>query len=201
MSADGREEVLARQEDRQRDAQVVMKRLAPLDRWKAYGDPHLCGAMSYGLLVAPDIDIEVFGEVRVEAGFELVSESARDSAVRHVLFINAVGEPDAGLGWELGYQYRGRRWRVQMWLLPTDYAGPRSTDLVPSMRAALRWQSRCAILRIKEALLRADSAYRSIDVYRAAIEDGVTDVSTYHEWCHTNSSVGLTGWRPAGGHA
>ncbi|MFI0448032.1 hypothetical protein [Actinomadura sp. 6N118] len=188
--------VLARQEQRQCAAQAIMERLSPLDRWKALGEPYLCGAMSYGLLVKPDIDIEVFGELRIEAGFALMGEWARDSAVRRIQFLNAIGETDAGLGWELGYQYGEQRWNVQMWLLPEDYPGPRSVDLVEPMLAALTPRTRCAILRIKEALLRSGIRYQSIDLYRAVIEDGVADAHEYERWCWTNSSVGLVDWRP-----
>lgn len=124
--------------------------------------------MSYGLLVAPDIDIEIFGDLRVDAGFSLVAEWARDPAVDRVLFVNAVGAPDAGLGWEL----------------------------VAPMRAAPRSDTRARILHIKEALMKHKTGYRSIDVYRAVLDHGVNDVEEYDQWCRSHSSTGLINWRP-----
>ncbi|NUR97010.1 MAG: hypothetical protein HOV67_17355 [Kribbellaceae bacterium] len=188
--------VLERQDARQVQARAVLDTLQPLPRWEEFGEPRLCGAMSYGLLVAPDIDIEVFGDLRVDAGFSLVAEWARDPAVDRVLFINAVGEPDAGLGWELHYRLDGVRWAVQMWLLPADYDGPRSADLVAPLRAALCRSTRALILRIKEALVQHEAEYRSIDVYRAVIDHGVNDVEEYDQWCRSYSSTGLVNWRP-----
>ncbi|KIX79310.1 hypothetical protein SF23_01225 [Streptomyces sp. MBRL 10] len=190
-------DVLARQDARQREARVVLEALRPMERWARFGDPQLCGAMSYGLLAAPDIDIEIFGELEVDAGFSLVSDWARDPAVHKVLFINAVNEPDAGLGWEVHYMLDGVSWAVQMWLLPADYAGPRSADLVAPMRAALCSGSRSSILRIKEDLLARETGYRSIDVYRAVLEHGVNDLEEYDRWCRSYSSTGLISWRPA----
>ncbi|MEU2021883.1 hypothetical protein ABZ565_06925 [Streptomyces sp. NPDC016469] len=189
--------VLARQAARQKQALGVLDALRPLQRWERFGEPRLCGAMAYGLLVAPDIDIEVFGELHVDAGFSLVSEWARDPAVERLLFINAVGEPDAGLGWELQYRYEGERWAVQMWLLAADYDGPRSADLVAPMRAALRTTTQARILRIKEALVGRGEEYRSIDVYRSVLDGGVNDVEEYARWCRSYSSTGMINWRPS----
>ncbi|OKJ70511.1 hypothetical protein [Streptomyces sp. CB02460] len=189
--------MLARQAARQEQALGVLDALRPLQRWERFGEPRLCGAMAYDLLVAPDIDIEIFGDLQVDAGFTLVSEWARDPAVERLLFINAVGEPDAGLGWELRYRYGGERWSVQMWLLAADYDGPRSADLVAPMRAALRTTTQARILRIKEALVGRGEEYRSIDVYRAVLDGGVNDVEEYARWCRSYSSTGMISWRPS----
>ncbi|MFG3041765.1 hypothetical protein ACGFYZ_33165 [Streptomyces sp. NPDC048330] len=175
----------------------MLDAMQPLRRWEQFGVPKLCGAMSYGLLVAPDIDIEIYGALRVDAGFSLVSEWAQDPAVDRVLFINAVDGPDGGLGWEVRYRYVGVPWAVQMWLLPGDYDGPRSADLVAPMRDALCYRTRAAILSIKEALVERGAEYRSMDVYRAVLDDGVKDVEEYDRWCRSYSSTGLLDWRPA----
>lgn len=189
--------VLRRQDARQKQAHAVLDLLQPMQRWERFGEPRLCGAMSYDLLAASDIDIEIFGDLRVDAGFSLVSAWARDPAVHKVLFINAVNEPDAGLGWELHYMLEEVSWAVQMWLLPVGYAGPRSADLVAPMRAALCPGTHSRILRIKEGLLARKTEYRSIDVYRAVLDHGVNDVEEYDQWCGSYSSTGLINWRPA----
>jgi hypothetical protein len=189
--------VLDRQDARQKKARAVLAALQPLERWERFGKPRLCGAMSYGLLVAPDIDIEIFGDLRVNAGFSLVSDWARDPAVDRALFINAVGAPDGGLGWELRYWLEDVGWTVQMWLLPHDYGGPRSADLVAPMRTVLRSNTRRRILHIKEALVARKDEYRSIDVYRSVLDDGVNDVEEYDRWRRSHSSTGLLDWSPA----
>ncbi|MGH3712928.1 MAG: hypothetical protein ACRDT4_05630 [Micromonosporaceae bacterium] len=190
--------LLDRQAARQAAARAVLNVLQPLQRWRRFGEPSLCGAMAYRLLVAPDIDIEIFGPLDPVSGFHLASAWAGDPAVRRVLFINAIGEADAGLGWEVSYLHRGVAWAVQMWLLPEDYDGPRSVDLVMPMRAALDRASRCAILRIKEELVARGTGHRSIDLYRAVLDHGVDTVEEYDRWCRSHSSTGMVNWRPAG---
>lgn len=191
------QELLRRQARRQRDAHALLNRLGVVRRWEEFGTPVLCGAVSYGLMVALDIDVEIYGEPRVDVGFALVSAWAEDSAVRKVSFINDLDGPDGGLGWALHYCHGDAWWRVEVWLLPNDYDGPRSADLVVPMRLALDARARCAVLRIKEALVRDGTAYRSIDIYRAVLDHGIMNVTDYLSWCAVNESEGLLPWRPA----
>lgn len=121
---------------------------------------------------------------------------AADLAVRKVLFINAVGEEDAGYGWDVQFTHRGEMWHVQMWLLPSGYDGPRSSDLAPAMNQALDDTSRCAILRIKEYLIGQRKWYRSIDVYRAVLDFGIDNGRDYEKWAPSHSSARLIAWRP-----
>jgi len=192
--------VLLREARRQETARQIMEALSPFERWRPFGLPLLCGAASYGLLVAPDIDIEVFGEMDAAAGFSIVAAwAAADTAVRRVLFINAVGEQDAGLGWDVQYTCQGQVWHIQMWLLPPEYSGPRSSDLTPAMSEALDASSRCAILRIKEHLVGQRRPYRSVDVYRAVLDHGISSAEEYQRWAVTHSTEGLIAWRPSPG--
>jgi hypothetical protein len=192
-----RSAVLARQADRHQRAAELLAELDVVDRWRRVGQPYLCGAYAYGLLVALDIDIEIFGSLDVEAGFAVVAGIASRAGVRKVTYINAVDDEDAGLGWEVVCADRtGARWRVQMWLLPIDYAGPRSADLVAPMRARLDAATRCSILRIKEHLVATATAYRSIDVYRAVLDHGVAGPDEYGRWTQRHASTGLIAWSP-----
>lgn len=195
------QDLLRRQAARHRRAHAILRRLAVLDRWRQLGNPVLCGATAYGLLVAPDIDVEVFGTLDVAAGFTVVGAIAADPAILKVTFLNATDTEDAGLGWEVVYRDGEQLWRIQMWLLPADYPGPRSSDLVPVLRAALDDRCRCAVLQIKEHLVAAGAHYRSIDVYRAVLDFGVTTADGYARWAVSHSSIGLIGWRPATGAA
>jgi hypothetical protein len=133
----------------------------------------------------------------IGVGFGVAAQIAQCAGVRKVTFINATAEEDAGLGWEAVCIGRGVRWQIQMWLLPVDYPGPRSCDLANVMRARLTIVERVAILRIKEVLVAAGTPYRSIDVYRAALDSGVRTVEEYLAWTVDGSSTGLLSWRPS----
>lgn len=52
------EDVLQRAVERQRVAGEILGTLGLMERWSEFGVPRLVGAAAYGLMVAPDIDIE-----------------------------------------------------------------------------------------------------------------------------------------------
>lgn len=190
--------LLARQSERHHRATLLLADLRILDRWRQHGTPRLCGAYAYHLLVAPDIDIEVDGPTDIEAGFAVAAGIASCPGVRKVTFINALDDEDAGLGWEAVCADHTRAWwKVQMWLLPPDYTGPRSVDLVMPLRQRLDDPTRCSILRIKEHLLETATPYRSIDIYRAVTDHGVTSPEEYARWVRKHASTGPIPWQPA----
>jgi hypothetical protein len=190
--------LLERQARRQAAAHRLLDELELLERWRAHGRPVLCGSVAYGLVVAPDIDLEVLGPPDIDAGFALVGRWARDPRVRRVRFTNELDGLNAGLYWQLRVRHQSELWKVDMWMFGPDHPGPRSGDLVEPLRQALDARSRCAILRIKEEALadRGPGAYRSIDVYRAVVDDGVTGLAEFDTWRASHACDGLVRWRP-----
>lgn len=168
-----------------------------MERWADVGRPVLVGAAAYGLLVARDIDIEIYCESpTVDPGFALVSELARRLGVWKVRFSNELDGPDRGLYWQL--RLRGAEtevWKVDMWLLGHDHPGPRSADLVEPMRNALTDESRATILGIKEALLDQPEVH-SIEIYEAVLDGGARTVAEFRAWRSEHEPDGLTSWRP-----
>jgi hypothetical protein len=74
--------LVERQAARQRTAGETLARLGRLERWAEVGVPKLVGAAAYGLMVAPDIDIEIYCDApTVEAAFGVVSEVSRQPRV------------------------------------------------------------------------------------------------------------------------
>lgn len=191
------EDVLQRAVERQRVAGEILGTLGLMERWSEFGVPRLVGAAAYGLMVAPDIDIEIYcPDPRVEIGFSVVGDVARQPGIWKVRFSNELDGPDQGLYWQLRYRAsRDEVWRIDMWLLADDHPGPRSLDLVEVMNRALTDETRVAILRIKEAVHeRAD--VHSMDIYRAVLDDGVRTAADFLTWQAEHKSVGLTSWRP-----
>ncbi|MGW5364823.1 hypothetical protein [Actinopolymorpha pittospori] len=165
------DDYLARAEQRVRDAHQVLAELGLLDRWRRYGDPVLCGSVAYGLVVEPDIDLEVFtDEPSIDDGFELLHEIAKVPGVARCAFTNGLAGPDQGLYWRIVYDREGVRWNVDNWLLGRDHPGPLSTWLVEPMLAALTPTTREAVLEIKEAAYERSEPVQGIWVYRAVLE-------------------------------
>jgi hypothetical protein len=198
------EGVLRRAAERQARAQRVLDALDLVRRWSRYGRPVVVGSVAYGLVVEPDIDLEIYCvQPRVEDGFAVVSHLALVPGVWKVRFSNELQGPDPGLYWQVRYrdpaasaEQAQEVWTIDMWLLADDYAGPRSADLVEPMRRALTPETRAAILQIKEAFLGRE-AMHGIDIYRAVLDGGVRTPEAYERWIAGQGPPGLTSWRPS----
>ena len=105
-----RDNILKRAEERRQRAFAIVEDLGLLGRWGAYGRPVIVGAMAYGLVYAPDIDMEVYcPELRIEHGFDVLGGCASSSSrVTGTLFRNRLHDPDCALYWRL--TYRDGRW-------------------------------------------------------------------------------------------
>ena len=188
--------LLQRAEQRRAAASEVVASLQLMERWAEVGAPVLVGAVAYGVVVAPDVDLEIYCEQpRIEAGFGVVSQVAALPGVWKVRFSNELDGPDQGLYWQVRYRTAGEVWKVDMWLLANDHPGPKAIDAVEPMRRALTAETRAAILEIKEGLAgRYD--VRSVDVYRAVLDNGVRSLGAFTEWHARNASTGLLNWLP-----
>ncbi len=73
--------VLTRAAQRLETAHEILSELQLLDRWREFGEPVLVGAVAYNLVVALDIDMEIYCDnLRIEDGFEW--------SFRHPLLVN-----------------------------------------------------------------------------------------------------------------
>lgn len=194
------QQLLDRQAERQRVAGQLLDDLQLLARWQPHGQPVLCGALAYGLLVAPDIDLEINGPPDIDAGFALARQWAHHPRVRQVRFANELNTPHQGLYWQLRVHHYGQLWKLDMWLLAPDHPGPRSQDLIRLLRRALTATTRCTILGIKEALVaRSAGPYDSLGLYRAVLEDGIATLEEFDAWRASRPSTALSNWRPHSG--
>ena len=192
-------ELFERAAMRRRMAQDILDGLDLIDRWRRFGRPVVVGALAYDLVVARDIDMEIYCPVlRIEDGFTVLGECAQLPPVVGVEFNNALAGPDKALYWKLRVRDRdGEEWKIDMWSAPEDYDLPRSEDFVAPMRAALTTETREAILRLKE-MRRNDETIRclSIDLYRAVIDGGVRSPEALRRWLGEHETDTLTGWKP-----
>jgi hypothetical protein len=190
---------LTRAAQRQQSARRILARLQLLERWRAFGRPVLVGAVAYGLVVAPDIDLEIYCPApKIEDGFEVLRACALDPQVRKARFANELHGPDQGLYWQLRYLAEdGVEWKVDMWSLADAHPGPNAAALAAPLQRALTAETRLAILEIKEAA-QLDPGWQcgSIHIYRAVLDDGVRSVAQFKAWLGQHSTQGLSDWKP-----
>lgn len=183
-----------------RRAEDILADLDLVRKWAPYGRPVVVGALAHGLLAGPDIDMEVYcPELRIEHGFQVVSECALNPRVTEVRFANHLAGPDKALYWQLRYlESDGTAWKLDIWSAPEDYALPRGEHLVEPLRAALTRETRKAILELKH--LRTNDptvACISIDLYRAVVDDHVRTADELRAWLQSHEIGQLTDWTPA----
>lgn len=191
--------LIARADARRETAHHILSDLQLIERWRAFGNPVLVGAVRYGLPVAPDIDLEIYCDTpRIEDGFEILRDCALHPRIRKARFSNELNGPDQGLYWQLRYQADdGQEWKVDMWSLSKDYSGPSSAAFAESIQQVLTDETRLAVLEIKE-WLQQDALLKSpsIHVYRAVIADGVRTPEQFQDWRERNPMAGLISWKP-----
>lgn len=192
--------LFSRQTARWTQAQQILRELCLMERWQAYGQPILVGAVAYELVVNPDLDMEIYcpGDPRIADGFAILEACAQHPRVTQASFSNRLNTPDQGYYWQLRYLAEdGVEWKVDMWSVRFDHPGPTSRDFVAPMRRALTPETRRAILEIKERML-ADSALRTISmrIYQAVLEGGSRTFEQFAAWHAAHPDPGLVWWQP-----
>ena len=184
---------------RRKTADRIIERLALARRWGRFGRPVVVGAYAYDLMIAPDIDMEVYcPRLAIEDGFMVLGECAPLSGVTGCSFANRLATPDKALYWRIDYlDDEGVEWKIDMWSAPEDYDLPRAEYLVSPLREALTPETRAAILDLKMFLREtADLSCLSIDLYRAVIDDNVRTGDELRAWLASHETGFLTPWRP-----
>jgi hypothetical protein len=192
-------EVLARADTRQRIAEQILDELDLVNRWTRFGTCNLVGAVAYHLVVAPDIDMEIFcPDPRIEDGFEIIRACALYPRVTKTKFWKALDPPHYGLYWQVRYDYTGEEWKIDMWSVVDSYSEPCGSQLTEPMRNALTPESRETILCLKEAVL-ADETLNcpSIQIYRAVLDCDVRSLHDLKAWLPRPPLPGVVvDWKP-----
>ena len=192
------DEVLRRAEERTRRAFEVIEELDLLGRWSRCGHPVPVGAVTFGLVVNRDIDLNIYSkEPEVRRGFRVISEIAVMPGVLKVRYSNCLESVDQGLYWQIRYRDRlGDTWTVDNWLVSEDHphAGLLET-LIARMQKVLSTEQRKIILQIKEAV-QTELRARGIDIYEAVIEDGVKSPREFAVWMRDRKRCEISQWLP-----
>jgi hypothetical protein len=192
-------DVLERAKQRRQTAKTILQELDLINKWQRFGRPVLVGALSFDLAVAADIDMEIYSPIlKIEHGFQVISECAQNPNVTSAQFINGLNTPDKALYWQLHYlDNNGDDWKIDMWSAPENYELPRGEHFVQPMKDALTQETRAAILTLKEARATGElPPFLSVDLYRAVLEGGVRTSEQWIAWQKSHETGILTAWKP-----
>lgn len=184
-----------------RRARHVIETLRLAEIWAHVGRTCFVGSARFGLMMTPNIDLEVYAErPDIRVGFDAVREIAETHGVRQIQFCNFMGTPeDPGLYWRIDYvDGEGMLWDIDNWLVPNDHPHAGLADaLATAMQQALTHEARLRILSIKQATADHKPKPRGVDVYKAVMSGGVSTVEEFLDYTRVNPpAAGIETWRP-----
>jgi hypothetical protein len=188
---------LQRRAARRRQAAMgILQDLGLIARWAAHGTVHLVGSVALGLVVEPDIDLEIYSAAPdIGKGFTVLAPLAAFPGMRRARFTNTLGTADPGLYFQLQYEQGDQTWKIDMWYLAEDYPGPRGCELTGPLLSVLTPVTRDRILAIKEAARERGEQVQGIRVYQAVLDGGITDYAGFQAWT-ASTPGGLSHWSP-----
>jgi hypothetical protein len=193
-------DLILRASELQEQAQQVIRTLGLEERWGEVGEVTFSGSAVFGLMVQPNIDMEVHtDEPRPSAGFEVIIGIADIAGVRRVNFRNQLDDPgDPGLYWVVQYHDDlGGDWSIDTWLVPRDHPSPIRPDrFAAAMCRRLNDPLRLRILEIKYANCCCGLGAKGIDIYKAVLRDGIETYEQFVTWIERNPRKGLEDWMP-----
>jgi hypothetical protein len=186
-----------RAEARRLRALELLAELRVLERLSKLGPVEITGSVAHGLVVAHDIDVDVtVAALDARACFAVIGELAADPRVVRVVYTNAT-ERFGWLSFDIVCVFGGEKWTIELYV-----NGPEASclgwtaELAGVFSRVLSPEQRDAILELKEALVD-DPEYRSMDVYRAVMDGGVSGVDAFLAWRTEHGSEELARWLPA----
>jgi hypothetical protein len=193
-----REERRSRARERLAEAHEILAELDLIARWRRYGEPVVVGSVALGLVVRPDIDIEIHAETpTVRDGFAVVVEVADLPSVRGVRFLDVRDRRERGMYWKLEYERaHDQRWTIDMWLFAADSPASQARGSCAAINAALTDETRDTILAIKEEALSLGERAHGHWLYRAVLNEGVRTYADYQEWIGDQDVWERVHWQP-----
>jgi hypothetical protein len=193
-------DLIVRATELQKQAYDVIRQLQLEGRWAEVGEVTFSGSSRFGLMVAPNIDMEVYADrPRPSVGFQVIAGIAEIPGVRRVRFKNQLDDPeDPGLFWWIQYRDElGQDWSIDTWLIPRDHPLAMQPDrFAEAMCEKLDDLSRRTILQIKHESRCRNADTRSIEIYKAVLRDGISTHAEFERWLEQHPAKKLEDWMP-----
>ncbi len=151
------------------------------------GEPKIAGSAELGLMVWPDIDLEVVSPEQPELSLalDIVRRLMLEAEMRKLNIVDdrRSPKPDIPKGIYIGPDVRhgDLAWQVDIWIVNSDDAR-RRCQLTERIRSKLNDANRSTILQIKQVVAASDKYHRgisSVDIYAAVLDQGVSDMAGF----------------------
>ncbi|TCC53514.1 hypothetical protein E0H75_07460 [Kribbella capetownensis] len=185
-----------RADARLRTAYELVRELDLLGRWSQYGDVEIVGSVGIGVVVAPDIDLEIHSDdPQVADGFAVMQPLAELPKSRRITYLDARDRHERGQYWKLEYELTSdETWTIDMWVM--KHGASSGAPLTAAVRDALTPDLRDRVLAIKEEAVAIGERAYGYWLYQAVLDAGVRSFAEYRTWLGDRNIYERTGWMP-----
>lgn len=184
MSTD---DLLKQQKKLQKEGKKVLEELKIIEILSKFGKPKIVGSFGSGLMSWRDIDIELEKEIKDEQYWEVVNKLFYEPSLKYLTLINFKNSKNPitpkGLYIGIKYWYDDKEWKIDVWFIPPRKSGTENYN--EWIKDKINDENRKIILEIKSQI-HDNPKYRksifSIDIYKAVIENGVTDLDGFKKY-------------------
>ncbi|TCC59436.1 hypothetical protein E0H73_22625 [Kribbella pittospori] len=186
----------ARADARLSTAYELVRELDLLGRWSQYGDVDIVGSVGIGVVVAPDIDLEIHSDdPQVADGFAVMQPLAELPKSRRITYLDARDRHERGQYWKLEYELTpDEMWTIDMWVMKRGASS--GAPLTAAVRDALTPELRDRVLGIKEEAVAIGERAYGYWLYQAVLDAGVRSYAEYRTWLGDRNIYERTGWIP-----
>ena len=195
-----REKLLDKAKKMQSAASEIINETQVVKAWENIGAQiNLVGSAAMGLMMEHrDIDFHIYTDpFRLSDSFKAIATLAEHPRIRSLTYTNLIDAEDRCIEWHAQYQdEQDAMWQIDMIHILKDsfYAGY-FEKVAARINEVMTEEKRIAILAIKDAA-PADRKVMGIRVYRAVIEDGITDWLSFEKWEQAHPITGIEKWMP-----
>lgn len=174
----------------QQQASKLLHDLHLMDILQLAGQPKLVGSADMGLMVWPDIDLEVVspGRPDLPRALDIVRRLMLEARVSKLNIVDErqTTNPDIPRGIYIGPDviHGDVTWQVDIWIINRDEAS-KGHQFVNGITAMLNNANRSTILQLKQTIAASDKYHRgisSVDIYTAVLDQGVTDMAGFETY-------------------
>lgn len=157
-------------------AQYLLDESGLIENLSQVGQVNITGSFKYDLMVEPDIDIEVFCLDPHSSSIDFAKKQIENDHWNGIMYFDWTKwrRDHFPEGYYVGFKhdFEGFRWKVDIWFLKENYQVRNADNLIINATES----HRNLILEAKEARLKEGWTVDSTAIYKAVIENNLTQL-------------------------